>query len=308
MDYIRTHLESEYKGVFDAVSIENHLRDYVGFTFADQVMPVVAVQVPANSRMLDIGSGFGACVVAGRRRGIDAVGIEIAPFEVAYARNRLQIEEPGADSERIFLQGNALKLPFEDGRFDVVTMWNVAEHILDIDKMFSEIKRVLKPDGLLFLICPNYASFRKEAHYSVFWPPLLPKKLGTKYLELLGKDPSYLNTGIFYRTNWEILFLLRKKSFQIREFSGNILVLPKFDPELEIKEKIRHPGTANQPANRKIIELINKLKLENAAYFFLKVIFQLRHIKDWWTYLSRNLRIYNPFVQSIIISARKKKI
>lgn len=44
---------------------------------------------------------------------------------------------------------------FESGFFDVVTMTDVFEHITNPDKMLNEIRRILKPDGILFIKVPN---------------------------------------------------------------------------------------------------------------------------------------------------------
>jgi SAM-dependent methyltransferase len=41
----------------------------------------------------------------------------------------------------------------------------------------SEVYRILKPGGWLYLTTDNYLSFR-EARYGVTWLPLLPKRIG----------------------------------------------------------------------------------------------------------------------------------
>ncbi len=41
-------------------------------------------------------------------------------------------------------------LPFEDSSFDCVWSWQALEHVEDIEKSFSEINRVLRPNGVFF--------------------------------------------------------------------------------------------------------------------------------------------------------------
>lgn len=48
----------------------------------------------------------------------------------------------------------ASPLPFPDGAFDVVSLFEVLEHVDDDRALLHEIHRVLKPGGLLFLSCP----------------------------------------------------------------------------------------------------------------------------------------------------------
>lgn len=57
----------------------------------------------------------------------------------------------------IFTTGSATKLDFKNNTFDVVTLFDVLEHVpLDSElKCFKEIYRVLKPKGVLLIITPN---------------------------------------------------------------------------------------------------------------------------------------------------------
>lgn len=50
--------------------------------------------------------------------------------------------------------GTALQLPFEDARFDTVVSFEVLEHVPDSRRMLAELRRVLKPGGVLILTTP----------------------------------------------------------------------------------------------------------------------------------------------------------
>ena len=97
-------------------------------------------------QILDVGCGTGTMLTHLARFG-DARGVDMDLEAVGYCHDRglQQVTQSGADS-----------LPFEKDRFDVVTALDVVEHIDDDLGALREIKRVLKPGGLLLLTVPAY--------------------------------------------------------------------------------------------------------------------------------------------------------
>lgn len=214
-----SYLTSLYEGVFTPEAIRAHLENHIGAAFAEYTTQVIGPRLPKGARVLDIGSGFGSCVLAARNAGLDAVGVEIAPFEVEFARNRLRQLRPQDNPETVYLCGDARKLALPPESLDAVTFWNVIEHIADWDSVMDAATRYLKPGGLVFIICPNYMAWRDEAHYHVPWKPafLMSREDAAAYLRALGRNPTYFETSIFYRTNWEVLRKLRALGFEIME-------------------------------------------------------------------------------------------
>lgn len=151
-----------------------------------------------NLRYLDIGSGIGDYVIAARKLGIDAVGIEPDQIGVGSFETSLSIAKDRADDQSWFYDGVGESLPFDNESFDLITMNQVLEHVQDVDKVLEESFRVLKVGGVLLLNSPNYLSFY-EPHYKVFWFPLFPRFLARIYLRLRGRNVSFLN-GINYVT------------------------------------------------------------------------------------------------------------
>ena len=68
------------------------------------------------------------------------------------------------DIEFPFAKGNIMGIPFEDGRFDIITAIEVLEHVPDIRKALSEVRRVLKKGGIFVMSTPNNHLF-----FRVFW-------------------------------------------------------------------------------------------------------------------------------------------
>lgn len=98
------------------------------------------------SRLVDVGPGTGA--ILGRLAGLadEAVGIEPDATALAIARGRgLDVRSGPADA-----------LPFEDGSVDVVTAFDVLEHLEDDVAAAHEFRRVLRPGGAAILTVPAY--------------------------------------------------------------------------------------------------------------------------------------------------------
>jgi SAM-dependent methyltransferase len=100
--------------------------------------------------VLDVGSGIGGPArYFARTYGCDVTGVDLTPAFVELAAE-LTARTGLADRVR-FVEGSALALPFEDGRFDLATMNHVGMNIADKATVFAEVRRVLKP-GARFVV------------------------------------------------------------------------------------------------------------------------------------------------------------
>jgi SAM-dependent methyltransferase len=107
--------------------------DHFGLSVADY----------AGKRILDIGCGPRGSLEwandAAERVGLD-------PLADQYKRL-------GTDRHRMrYVASGAEAIPFPDGYFDVVCSFNSLDHVDDLDKVVSEIGRVVRPGGLFLLI------------------------------------------------------------------------------------------------------------------------------------------------------------
>jgi len=168
-----------------------------------QVEPYVAIS--SESRILDLGSGVGSFVVACRRRGLRAFGLEPDRIGQGAKITSLQIARKRLAAP-VFISGVGETLPFPDACFDYVVMNQVIEHVADQRLVLREAARVVRAGGAVYIACPNYLRFY-EPHYKIFWVPLLPKTLGRLYLRLRGRSPAMLNQ-LTYTTNRRLRRLL----------------------------------------------------------------------------------------------------
>lgn len=216
------YLTGLYQGVFTEEAVRSHLVDHVGFGFAEYALAVTAPHLPKEARVLDLGAGFGSYVLLARDAGLDAVGIELASFEVAFARSRLARLRGHDDPAHVFREGDAREIGRSIGPFDAVTLWNVLEHIEDAETLLKDVDRLLAPGGQVFVVCPNYQASRDEAHYHVPWNADLSadREKAIAYLASLGRDPRYYQTSIFCRSHSEIVGILEGLGYDLFELSG----------------------------------------------------------------------------------------
>jgi ubiquinone/menaquinone biosynthesis C-methylase UbiE len=210
-------LKDRFTGVSpDNDGIRKRYENHVKTEHSKPLLESVLTHLSKKSKILDIGSGWGSFVYLLNEKGYEASGVEVQDFMVDYARQRLMdLGNLKTKTETVYLKASALDLPFSDSHFDIVTLWDVLEHIEDYEKVLHEAIRVLKPKGKIFIKNVNYASCFMEPHYRVPWLPFLPKKIAVKYLQLLGRDPSYIQNGIFYISNSNILRVLKNKNLHI---------------------------------------------------------------------------------------------
>jgi len=112
-----------------------------------------------GKKCLDAGCGSGRYSVAMALHGADSItAVDVSESGLAEARHRAtnfpQIQ---------FKQSSVLALPFENDSFDFVWSAGVIHHTSDFDKALSELTRVLRPSGKLFLLVYGAGGLRWKA-------------------------------------------------------------------------------------------------------------------------------------------------
>ncbi|MFZ8802659.1 MAG: methyltransferase domain-containing protein [Candidatus Calescibacterium sp.] len=184
-----------------------------------------------GKRILDFGCGWGTDLIFCLKKGYDAFGIDISWEKAKFHTLRVQRRNyPKFWIER-FILSQGENLPFKSESFDLVYSNQVIEHVKDPEKCISEIFRVLKKGGILYIRAPDYKSSFFEPHYRVLWFPFLNKRTAKIYIRLLNKPIAGLRFINFIGTkklikimkrvgfskiedlNYELIFLDREKKF-----------------------------------------------------------------------------------------------
>lgn len=204
-------------------SIERRLTRERGVGLARMLDDLVGLD---STRMLDIGSGWGELLLECIMRG--AVGSGIEPDAEEVAISELLLESYGFEPR--IAQGRGEALPWSDESFDLVTCQQVLEHVDDIERVVSEMIRVTRPGGAMFVSTPNYL-FPYEGHYMLKWFPLLPKRIGASVLRAKGRDPTFLLEHVNYTTYPSMRRLWRRHGLPARNIT------------LELVRSRRHQST-----------------------------------------------------------------
>ena len=140
--------------------------------------------------VLDVGAGdgYGAYALAADARFVTAVDVD--PETVRHALGRYQ------RANLRYVVASATDLPFPDAAFDVVTMFEMIEHVssTDQERTLREIRRVLRPGGLVFLSTPDRT---RTAAFETANPYHVAELTEAELVTLLGRYFSHVR--VFYQ-------------------------------------------------------------------------------------------------------------
>jgi 2-polyprenyl-3-methyl-5-hydroxy-6-metoxy-1,4-benzoquinol methylase len=147
--------------------------------------------------LFDLGSGWGHFMLAGIELGYKCYGIEISEQPYLYSKNDLKLPVDHID----FFEMK------EDKKFDIITLWDVLEHIDKADTFIEKCSRITKPDGILVIQVPQIDSYFAKK-YKDEW-----KMMGLDHVNYFGKKTI---TQLLERHGYQIEKI--KSSFEIKLF------------------------------------------------------------------------------------------
>lgn len=161
---------------------------------------IIELMKPINpGKMLEIGCGTGHWTELFSEMGFQITATDVSPAMMSQAKKKLI---PNV----IFLEADVCQLPFQDNYFDQVATITALEFCGNIQQAFSEIKRVLKPDGWLIIGSLNADSIlgKTKDSDSVFkHAELMTKPEFERHLQTIGK-PTIIES-VFLSPEFEIL-------------------------------------------------------------------------------------------------------
>jgi 2-polyprenyl-3-methyl-5-hydroxy-6-metoxy-1,4-benzoquinol methylase len=110
----------------------------------------VETKRPQKGTLLDIGCATGDFLKEAKDNEWYVQGIEMIPEAAQVARNQYNLP---------ILTGAVESIPLPVNKFDVITLWDVVEHLTQPAEVFNRCFQALKPDGWLIFAIPNLSSF-----------------------------------------------------------------------------------------------------------------------------------------------------
>lgn len=143
-----------------------------------------------NLKILDVGCGTGALMKEIGSYG-NVYGLDFSEKAIEFCRER---------GEKNLTLGSINKIPFEDNFFDAVISLDVLEHVENDARAISEIKRVLKKEGISIVFVPAFMFLWSKTdelscHFRRYTLSDLKKKIGGEGLSIVRM--SYFNAFLF---------------------------------------------------------------------------------------------------------------
>ncbi len=101
----------------------------------------------SSGRWLDVGCSAGFVVKVAQDNNFDAFGIDIEPWGINYGKTHLQLKNLTA--------GTIEEQAYPDKYFNVISLYDVIEHVPNLNVLVKELKRILATTGVIHIITPD---------------------------------------------------------------------------------------------------------------------------------------------------------
>ena len=114
-----------------------------------------------RGRLLDVGCATGFLLDEARKAGWEIHGVELSDWAAGYAKDILKVNT--------VFHGILKNARYPDGYFDAVVMQDSIEHLTDPRGTLLEVRRVLKPSGIICVNTPDIDSFISRVLKARWW-------------------------------------------------------------------------------------------------------------------------------------------
>ena len=198
----------------------NYLKGYQNPIDMEEEVMFSSLPLIKGGKLLDVGCGEGTISLELQKRGFEVYGLDFSSVAVRKAKEKgINAIECNVDKDG---------LPFEDNYFDIVWAGDVIEHVFDPIFLLSEIGRLVKSKGKIFISVPNEVNLMRrislfvtgKSHQSDIYRQLRQCKHHTLFsLELI----EYMLDEV--ELSWKYIgFTIRFPKFKRRRFSSNYLL------------------------------------------------------------------------------------
>ena len=144
-----------------------------------------------SGSLFDLGAGWGHFLLAAKYEGYQIYGIEISKYPYLYAKENLNLPVDHIDFFKM-----------ENRQFDIITMWDVLEHIDEVDPFVRKCSEMINKNGYLILQVPQIDSYIA--------------KLKKENWNMMGLD------HVNYFSKKTIKLVLEKHGFEVQKIKSSI--------------------------------------------------------------------------------------
>src|SRR5262245_6581409 len=186
---LRAYAEAEF-GASNPAAVENWLHYWSSTVERNQaILQFFRSKLNLSlrgKRVLDVGCGTAGLSQLVTREGASYVGCDF--FEKILAFGQAFTRDLPTGAQAGLVRSSAIDLPFADRSIDLAIGFDVIEHLVGGEpwqlRFLQEVRRVLRPDGLLLLTTPNrLCPF--EGHTFLIGPQFLPVSIADRYIRWL---------------------------------------------------------------------------------------------------------------------------
>lgn len=231
-----------------------------------------------GKKVLVVGSGWGGACAAAMNLGASSVtGIDVDLDANQIANQRMVLE--GYCPCCIY--GEAERLPFGDGEFDYVHCVTVLEHVRSVEQSLSEMIRVTKKGGYVFIQAPNYLR-PIERHYKIMYVPLMPEPLFCLYLKLRGRPHGFIKSINYIWPGRVRKMLASFKDVEVMQIAD----------EYERRAAVIRPPDLKGPAGNTSITALSQEKAGARSYYRKVLNYLAGRFLSGWDFVFRTREIY----------------
>lgn len=150
-----------------------------------------------SGKLFDLGAGWGHFMLAGNELGYDTYGIEISEQPYLYCKNDLKLNVDHIDFFKMD----------ESQKFDIITLWDVLEHIDKADEFIDKCSKLNAKDSYLVLQVPQIDSYFAKRHKDKW------KMMGLDHVNYFSKPTI---TQLLQAHGYEVQTI--RSSFEIKLF------------------------------------------------------------------------------------------
>ena len=150
-----------------------------------KIIKILDIKNKESKSFLDIGSASGACLKSIKNLGFQEEGYEPSRWMSEYGKKNYNVNINQGSISNVII----------DKKFDLISFWDVLEHVTDLNKTLKKVQTISKKNGILIINVPDIDSIACRV--------------------MQNNWPFFLNVHLYYFNKKTIKTLLKKYNFDL---------------------------------------------------------------------------------------------